>query len=58
LALYLLLMFSVTRYFNMPMAVLTVGVLIVGVLLIVAAITLTELKRISEKLNGLNKKKR
>ena len=56
LVLYLLLMFSVTGYFGIPMVILTVGVLIVGVLLIVVAITLTELKRINEKINGFKKR--
>ena len=56
LGLYSLLMFSVTGYFGIPMAILTVGLLIVGVLLIVVAVTLTELKRISEKINGFKKR--
>ena len=56
LGLYLLLMFSITGDFGIPTAILTVGVLIVGVLLIVVAITLTELKRINEKINGFKKR--
>jgi glycosyltransferase involved in cell wall biosynthesis len=55
LGLYSLLMFGVTGDFGIPMAILTVGLLAVGVLLIVVAITLTELKRISEKINGFKK---
>jgi len=57
LGLYSLLMFSVTGYYGIPMAILTAGLLIVGALLIVVAITLTELKRIDRKLNGLNKRR-
>jgi len=54
LGLYLLWMFNTTRYFSIPVAVLTGGVLTVGVLLVVDAITLHWLKRINEKLNKFN----
>jgi glycosyltransferase involved in cell wall biosynthesis len=56
LGLYSLLMFSVTGDFSVPTAILTAGFLIVGLLLIVVAITLTELKRINEKINGFKKR--
>jgi len=42
-------MFSVTGDVGITMVILTVGALIVGALLIFVAITLTELKRINEK---------
>jgi len=58
LGLYLLLMFSVTGDVGIPMAILTVGALIVGASLIFVAITLTELKRINEKINGFKKRAR
>ena len=50
LGLYLLWMFNITRYFSIPVAILTVGTSIVGVFLIIAAITLHGLKRINERL--------
>jgi len=56
LGLYSLLMFSLTGDFGIPIAILTVGALIVGGLLIFGAITLTELKRINEKINGIKKR--
>jgi glycosyltransferase involved in cell wall biosynthesis len=56
LGLYSLLMFGVTGDFSVPTAILTAGFLIVGLLLIVVAITLTELKRINEKINGFKKR--
>lgn len=58
LAVYLLWMFNMTQYFSLPLALLTVGALIVGVFLVVAAITLRGLKRINEKLNRFNERAR
>jgi len=49
LGMYLLWMFNITRYFNIPVAMLTVGTSIAGVLLTIAAITLHGLKRINER---------
>ena len=54
LGLYLLWMFNMTRYFSIPVALLTVGMLIVGVLMVVSAIIFQGLKRIDEKLNNFN----
>ncbi len=54
LGLFLLLKFNVTRYFSMPLATLTLGTSMLGLLLIIAAITLHGLKRMSEKLNKYN----
>jgi len=56
LGLFSLLMFGVTGDSGIPMAILTAGFLIVGLLLIFVAITLTELKRINEKINGFKKR--
>jgi len=50
LGMYLLWTFNITRYFSIPVAMLTVGTLIAGLLLVIAAITLHGLKRINEKL--------
>ncbi len=54
MGLYLLWKFNLTRYFSMPLATLMLGASLVGVLLIIAAITLHGLKRMSEKLNKIN----
>jgi len=54
LGLYLLWIFSTTRCFSVPLVVLTFGTSIVGLLLVIAAITLRELKRIDERLNKIN----
>jgi len=51
---HLLWMFNITRYFSIPVAILTVWTLVVGVLLVIAAITLHGLKRINEKLKKFN----
>jgi glycosyltransferase involved in cell wall biosynthesis len=56
LGLYLLGIFNITRYFSIPVAILTVGASLVGVLLVVAAIILHGLKRVNEKLMGFNRK--
>ena len=56
LGIYLLWIFNITRYFSIPVAMLTVGTLIVGLLLVIAAITLHGLKRINEKLKTFNEK--
>ena len=56
LGMYLLWMFNITRYFSIPVAISAVGTLILGVLLVIAAITLHGLKRINEKLNRFNEK--
>ena len=54
LGVYLLWMFNMTRYFSIPVAILAVGASILGVLMVVAAITLHGLKRIDEKLKRFN----
>jgi len=56
LGMYLLWMFNMTRYFSIPVAVLTLGASIVGVLLVIAAITLYGLKRINERLKKFGEK--
>jgi glycosyltransferase involved in cell wall biosynthesis len=53
LGLFLLWALNETRYFSIPLATLTLGAFVVGLLLIIAAITLHGLKRISEKINRL-----
>ena len=52
LGLYVLWKFNVTRLFDMPLATLTLGASIVGLLFLVASITLHGLKRMSDKLNN------
>jgi len=54
LGLYLLWKFNATRYFSMPLATLTLGAFTVGLLLIIAAITLHGLKRLSERMSKFN----
>ena len=54
LGVYLLWMFNITRYFSIPVALLTGGTLILGVLMVVSAIIFQGLKRIDEKLNRFN----
>jgi len=51
LGLTLLWTFNLTRDFSMLLATLTLGTFVVGLLLIIAAITLHGLKRLSEKMN-------
>ena len=58
LGVYVLWMFNVTRYFSIPVAILTVGSSIVGALLIIAAIILHGLKRVNERLNKFDEKMR
>jgi len=55
LGLYLLWMFNITRYFSIPLAVLTLGTVVSGLFLGIAAITLQGIKRINEKLNRFEK---
>lgn len=54
LGLYVMWNFNTTRLFDMPLATLTLGASIVGLLLTIAAITLHGLKRMSEKSNKFN----
>lgn len=54
LGLYSLSVFNATRYFSIPVVILTVGTSIMGMLLVIAAITFHGLKRIEEKLNKSN----
>ena len=56
LAVYLLWMFNITRYFSVLVALLTMGTLIAGLLLAVSAIILHGLKRINERLKRFNEK--
>jgi len=56
LAMYLLWMFNITRYFSVLVALLTMGTLIAGLLLAVSAIILHGLKRINERLKRFNEK--
>ena len=49
LGMYLLWVFNITRHFNIPVAILTVGTLTAGLLSIIAGITLHRLKRMIEK---------
>ncbi len=51
-------MFGITGDVGISMVILTVGMLTIGMLLIVVGITLTELKRINEKINGFKAKNR
>jgi glycosyltransferase involved in cell wall biosynthesis len=51
MGLYVVWMFNMTRYFSMPVATLTVGSSIGGLLLIIASITLHGLKRIRDRID-------
>jgi len=53
LGLFLLWTLNETRYFSLPLATVTLGAFVVGLLLIIAAITLHGLKRIFVKVNRL-----
>jgi glycosyltransferase involved in cell wall biosynthesis len=55
LGLYLLWMFNITRYFSIPVAVLTAGFSIAGLLLVTAAIILHGLNRIKEKIDKFHR---
>ena len=50
LASYLLWLFNTTRYFSIPIALITLGAVVTGITLIIAALTLYALKRVAEKL--------
>jgi glycosyltransferase involved in cell wall biosynthesis len=52
LGVYLLWMFNTSRYFSIPVAILTVGASMAGMLLVIAAITFHGLKRINAKLTN------
>jgi len=54
LGLHVLWKFNITRLFDMLSATLTLGASIIGLSLIIAAITLHGLRRMSDKLNRLN----
>lgn len=56
LGMYLLWMFNMTRYFSIIVALPALGMLIVGVLMVIAGITLHGLKRINEKLKKFYEK--
>ena len=49
---YLLWYFNATRYFSIPIALITLGAVITGITLTIAALTLYALKRMKEKLMG------
>lgn len=51
LGLYLLWMFNITRYFSLTIAMLMLGAMMIGLLLVISAIILHGLKRIDEKTN-------
>jgi glycosyltransferase involved in cell wall biosynthesis len=53
LGLILLWMLNETRYFSIPIATVTLGAYAVGLMLIIAAITLHGLKRITEKVDKI-----
>jgi glycosyltransferase involved in cell wall biosynthesis len=46
---YLLLLFNATRYFSLPIAIISLGSCLIGITLIVAALTLHGLNRLVEK---------
>jgi len=50
LATYLLWLFNTTRYFSIPIALITLGAVVTGITLTIAALTLYALKRVTEKL--------
>ena len=56
LGMFLLLVFNQTLYFSIPLALLTVGTLILGLLFGVAAITLQAIKTINEKLDRFERR--
>ena len=47
---YLLWLFNTTRYFSIPIAIITLGATFIGITLIVAALTLYALKRTTDKI--------
>lgn len=57
LGMYLLWMFNLTRFFSLSIALIAAGASILGILLVIAAITLQALKRINEKLSKIEQKR-
>ncbi|RLE64057.1 MAG: hypothetical protein DRJ47_08620 [Thermoprotei archaeon] len=47
---YLLWLFNTTRYFSIPIAIITLGATFIGITLLVAALTLYALKRTTDKI--------
>jgi glycosyltransferase involved in cell wall biosynthesis len=53
---YLLLLFNATRYFSLPIAILTLGASLAGITLMIAALTLYGLNRIVRRIRSESKK--
>jgi len=51
MGLHLLSIFNMTRYFSIPLAILTTGLSLTGLLLVVAALTLHGFKRVKERID-------
>jgi glycosyltransferase involved in cell wall biosynthesis len=49
---YLLLLFNSTRYFSLPIAIITLGASLIGITLVVASFTLYGLNRVVKKIKG------
>jgi uncharacterized integral membrane protein len=49
----LMLLFNETRYFSIPLALIVLGLVLIGSLLIVISLVLYALKRIRQRLNRL-----
>ncbi|MGB9760605.1 MAG: glycosyltransferase family 2 protein [Thermoproteota archaeon] len=49
---YLLLLFNITRYFSLPIAIVTLGASFIGITLIVASLTLYGLNRVVKRIKG------
>jgi len=50
---YLLLLFNVTRYFSLPIAIITLGSSVIGITLIVSALTLYGLNRLVKRIKAI-----
>jgi len=49
---YMLLLFNATRYFSLPMAIITLGASLIGITLMIAALTLYALNRVMKRIEN------
>jgi glycosyltransferase involved in cell wall biosynthesis len=54
LALYMLWVFSASQYFSIPVAILTIGTLLLGLFSVISGIVLQGYRRVNKRLNKLN----
>ena len=47
---YVLIVFNATRYFSLPIAIIMLGVGLIGITLMIAALTLYALNRVVERI--------